>query len=183
MQIHQLKIVWGRELCPKQLMPWSESCVPFSFTSWLSRVCCYIGSGRMVQNRRIAFCDNSVALLCIKRKMQWSHLFSQESTIPVSYLQWRIGEASADASFFLKDTADIILAGTQEEAPQRCSTSACEQPPSTHQGDIEVEWDWNQRTGCMTLIPVSKVISRFSYTSCHGKKCNKNGMVVVWGDL
>ena len=92
----------------------------------------------MVQNRRIAFCDNSVALLSIKRKMQWSP-FLQESTIPVSYLQWRIGEASADASCFLNDTAGIILAGAREEAPQRCSTSACERPPSTHQGDIEVE--------------------------------------------
>ena len=65
--------------------------------------------------------------------------FLQESTIPVSYLQWRIGEASADASFFLKDTVDIFFAGAQEEAPQQCSTSACERSPSTHQGDIEVE--------------------------------------------
>ena len=161
MQIHQLKIVWGRELWPKQVMPWSGSHVPFSFSSWLSRVCCYIGSGRMVQNRRIAFYDNSVALLSIKRKMQWSCLFLQESTIPVSYLQWRIGEASADASCFLKDTADIILAGAQEEAPQRCSTSACKRPPSTHQGDIEVEWDWNQGTGCMALkfLPIGKKVN------------------------
>ena len=86
--------------------------------------------------------------------------FLQESTIPVSYLQWRIGEASADASCFLKDTADIILAGAWEEAPQWCSTCACERPSSMHQGDIEVEWDWNQGTGCMALkfLPIGKKV-------------------------
>ena len=55
---------------------------------------------------------------------------------------------------------ELILAGAREEAPQRCSTSACERPPSTHQGDIEVEWDWNQGTGCMALkfLPIGKKV-------------------------
>ena len=35
-----------------------------------------------------------------------SPCFLQESTLPASYLQWGIGEASTDASCFLKDTAD-----------------------------------------------------------------------------
>ena len=67
----------------------------------------------MVQNRRIVFCDNAVVLLCKKMENAMKlPCFSQESTLPASYLQWGVGEASTDMSCFLKDMADIISAGS-----------------------------------------------------------------------
>jgi hypothetical protein len=85
------------------------------------------GEEEMVQSRRNVFCDNSVALLCKKWKMQQSHrVFLQESTLSVSYLQWRIGEAPADASCFLKDASDIISLGCMRRDTAAMRRSALE---------------------------------------------------------